>query len=71
VWSYFKWQLVHKSRGKYTIVDDATEGKYLDSTVNASDIIQVVEKLYVTLIFGLKYINKYVDLLSMINGLFF
>jgi hypothetical protein len=44
VWSYFKKQLVHKSRGKYTIVDDATEGKYLDSTVDASDIIRV-EKL--------------------------
>ena len=34
-------KLIHKSRGKYTIVDDVKEGKYIDSIVDASDIIQV------------------------------
>lgn len=34
-------KLVHKSRGKYAIVDDTKEGKYIDSTVDASDIIHV------------------------------
>jgi hypothetical protein len=34
-------KLVHKSRGKYAIIDDAKEGKYIDLIVDASDIIQV------------------------------
>jgi hypothetical protein len=33
--------LVKCDTGKYIIVDDAKEGKYIDSTVDASDIIEV------------------------------
>ncbi|HEX5976747.1 MAG TPA: hypothetical protein VFY68_05695 [Nitrososphaeraceae archaeon] len=34
-------RIIHKSRGKYKIVEDTKNGIYVDKTVDASDIIQV------------------------------
>jgi hypothetical protein len=34
-------KIVHRSRGKYRIVDDAKDGKYGDRIVDAEDIMQV------------------------------
>ena len=34
-------KLVHKSRGKFRIVDDNKNGKYIGRIVDAGDIIQV------------------------------
>ena len=34
-------KIVHKSRGKYIIVEDSKEGKYVNRIVDASDVIQV------------------------------
>lgn len=34
-------KIVHKSRGKYRIVEDSKGGKYIDRTIDAGDIIQV------------------------------
>jgi hypothetical protein len=35
---------IHKSRGKYKIVEDTKNGTYVDKIVDASDIIQVEKK---------------------------
>jgi hypothetical protein len=37
-------RIIHKSRGKYKIVEDTKSGIYVDKTVDASDIIQVENK---------------------------
>jgi hypothetical protein len=37
----FRAKLVHKSRGKFRIVDDNKDGKYIGRIVDAGDIIQV------------------------------
>jgi hypothetical protein len=37
-------RIIHKSRGKYKIVEDTKSGIYVDKTVDASDIIQVEKK---------------------------
>jgi hypothetical protein len=34
-------KIVHKSREKYRIVDDAKDGKYINRIVDAEDIMQV------------------------------
>jgi hypothetical protein len=34
-------KLIHKSRGRFRIVDDNKDGKYIDRIVDAGDIIQV------------------------------
>jgi hypothetical protein len=34
-------KIVHKSRGKYAIVADSKEGKYVNRVIDAEDIIQV------------------------------
>ena len=34
-------KLVHKGRGRFRIVDDNKDGKYIDWIADASDIIQV------------------------------
>ena len=34
-------KVVHKNRGKFRIVEDVQHGKYVDKTVDASDILQV------------------------------
>jgi len=34
-------KIVHKSRGKYRIVDDVKDGKYINRIVDAEDIMQV------------------------------
>ena len=36
--------IIHKSRGKYKIVEDTKNGIYVDKIVDASDIIQVEKK---------------------------
>ena len=33
-------KLIHKSRGRFRIVDDNKDGKYIDRIVDAGDIIQ-------------------------------
>jgi hypothetical protein len=37
-------KIIHKSRGKYKIVEDTKNGIYVDKIVDASDIIQVEKK---------------------------
>jgi hypothetical protein len=37
-------RIIHKSRGKYKIVEDTKSGIYVDKIVDASDIIQVEKK---------------------------
>ena len=37
----FRAKLVHKNRGKFRIVDDNKDGKYIGRIVDAGDIIQV------------------------------
>jgi hypothetical protein len=37
-------KIIHKSRGKYKIVEDIKNGIYVDKIVDASDIIQVEKK---------------------------
>jgi hypothetical protein len=34
-------KIVHKSRGRYVIVADSKEGKYVNRVIDAGDIIQV------------------------------
>ena len=34
-------KIVHKSRGKYMIVEDSKDGKYLNRVIDAGDIMQV------------------------------
>jgi hypothetical protein len=34
-------KIMHKSRGKYIIVDDSKDGKYLNRVIDAEDIMQV------------------------------
>jgi hypothetical protein len=34
-------KLIHKSRGRFRIVDDNKDGKHIGRIVNAGDIIQV------------------------------
>ena len=34
-------KIMHKSRGKYKIIDDTKNGMYIEKIVDASDIIQV------------------------------
>ena len=34
-------KIVHKSRGRYVIVEDSKEGKYINRVIDAGDIIQV------------------------------
>jgi hypothetical protein len=34
-------KIVHKSRGKYRIVGDSKDGKYINRIIDAADIIQV------------------------------
>jgi hypothetical protein len=33
--------IVHKSRGKYMIVEDSKDGKYVNRVIDAGDIMQV------------------------------
>lgn len=37
-------RIIHKSRGKYKIVEDTKSGIHVDKIVDASDIIQVEKK---------------------------
>jgi hypothetical protein len=37
-------RIIHKSRGKYKIVEDTKNGIYVDKIVDASDIIQIEKK---------------------------
>jgi hypothetical protein len=37
-------KIIHKSRGKYKIVEDTKNGIYIDKVIDASDIIQVEKK---------------------------
>jgi hypothetical protein len=41
-------KLIHKSRGRFSIVDDNKDGKYIGRIVDAGDIIQVENKLTTT-----------------------
>ena len=41
---YLLMEQLHKSRGKYKIVEDTKNGIYVDKIVDASDIIQVEKK---------------------------
>ncbi len=34
-------KIVHKGRGKYTIIEDLKRGKYVNRVIDAGDIIQV------------------------------
>jgi hypothetical protein len=34
-------KIVHKSRGRYVIVEDSKDGKYLNRVIDAGDIMQV------------------------------
>jgi hypothetical protein len=34
-------KIAHKSRGKYTVIEDSKGGKYLNRVIDAGDIIQV------------------------------
>jgi hypothetical protein len=34
-------KIMHKSRGKYKIIDDTKNGMYIEKIIDASDIIQV------------------------------
>jgi hypothetical protein len=34
-------KIVHKSRGKYIIVEDSKDGKYVNRVIDAGDIMQV------------------------------
>ena len=34
-------KIVHKSRGKYIIVEDSKDGKYVDRVIDAGDVMQV------------------------------
>ena len=34
-------KIVHRSRGKYIIVEDSKDGKYLNRIIDAGDIMQV------------------------------
>jgi hypothetical protein len=34
-------KIVHKSRGKYMIVEDSKDGKYINRIIDAGDIMQV------------------------------
>jgi hypothetical protein len=34
-------KIVHKSRGRYTIVEDSKDGKYINRVIDAGDIMQV------------------------------
>ena len=34
-------KIVHKSRGKYVIVEDSKDGKYVNRAIDAEDIMQV------------------------------
>jgi hypothetical protein len=34
-------KIVHKSRGKYIIVEDSKDGKYVNRVIDAEDIMQV------------------------------
>ena len=34
-------KIVHKSRGKYIIVEDSKNGKYINRVIHAGDIMQV------------------------------
>ena len=34
-------KIVHKSRGKYMIVEDSKDGKYVNRVIDAEDIMQV------------------------------
>ena len=34
-------KIVHKSRGRYAIVEDSKDGRYVNRVIDAGDIIQV------------------------------
>ncbi len=34
-------KIVHKSRGKYVIVEDSKDGKYFNRVIDAGDVMQV------------------------------
>jgi hypothetical protein len=34
-------KIVHKSRGKYMIVEDSKDGKYANRVIDAGDIMQI------------------------------
>jgi hypothetical protein len=34
-------KIVHKSRGRYLIVEDSKDGKYINRVIDAGDILQV------------------------------
>jgi hypothetical protein len=34
-------RIVHKSRGRYVIVEDSKDGKYINRVIDAGDILQV------------------------------
>jgi hypothetical protein len=34
-------RIVHKSRGRYVIVEDSKDGKYISRVIDAGDILQV------------------------------
>jgi hypothetical protein len=34
-------KIVHKSRGRYVIVEDSKDGKYINRVIDAGDILQV------------------------------
>jgi hypothetical protein len=34
-------KILHKSRGRYVIVEDSKEGKYVNRVIDAEDIMQV------------------------------
>lgn len=37
-------KIVHKSRGRYVIVEDSKDGKYINRVIDAGDILQVEKK---------------------------
>ena len=34
-------KIIHKSRGRYAIIEDSKDGKYVNRIIDAGDIIQV------------------------------
>jgi hypothetical protein len=34
-------KIVHKSRGKYRVVEDSKDGKYINRIIDAGDVIRV------------------------------
>jgi hypothetical protein len=34
-------KIVHKSRGRYRVVEDSNDGKYINRIIDAGDVIQV------------------------------